>query len=216
MKAALFDMDGVLVDSYAPHYESWLALAQEEGLPFDEAAFVRSFGRTSREVIRQTWPDRAADADALDARKEAHYRRIIEATFPAMDGAVELLRTLHGAGWRLAVASSGPPENIDLVLDRLGERSLFSAVVTGRDVERGKPDPQVFLTAAARLGVAPERCVVVEDAPLGVVAAHAGGMVAVALLSTGREAADFVDDPPELMVASLLELGPDRLAALLG
>lgn len=216
MRAALFDMDGVLVDSYRAHFESWRVLAAEEGLPFGEDDFARTFGRTSREVIGELWPERAGEAAAFDARKEACYRRIIEERFPAMEGAAELVRALHEAGWRLAVASSGPPENVGLVLDRLGERERFAAVVTGRDVERGKPDPQVFTTAASRLGAPAARCVVVEDAPLGVAAAHAGGMAAVALLSTGRAAADFAQVQPELVVGSLRELSPERLAALLG
>lgn len=215
MRAVLFDMDGVLVDSYRAHLESWRALAAEEGLPFGEADFERTFGRTSREIIAELWPQRAAEAAALDARKEQCYRRLIDEHFPASDGAAELVWALHGAGWKLAVASSGPPENVALVLARLGAGACFEAVVTGRDVARGKPDPEVFVTAAARLGVPAARCVVVEDAPLGVAAAHAGGMRAVALLSTGREAADFRDERPELVVSSLVDLDPERLARLL-
>ena len=215
MRAALFDMDGALIDSYRAHLESWQVLAREQGLSLSEADFERTFGRTSREVIAELWPERAAEVAAMDARKEQCYRELIAERFPAMDGAVELVRTLHAAGWRLAVASSGPPENVHLVLDRLGARDAFEAVVTGRDVQRGKPDPQVFTLAAGRLGVPPARCVVVEDAPLGVAAAHAGGMPAVALLSTGRDAGDFADVQPELVVSSLRELDPERLASLL-
>jgi beta-phosphoglucomutase len=215
MRAVLFDMDGVLVDSYRAHLESWLALAAEEGLAFAEADFERTFGRTSREIIAELWPERAAEAAAFDARKEQRYRRLIDERFPASEGAADLVRALHGAGWKLAVASSGPPENVALVLERLGAGECFEAVVTGRDVTRGKPDPEVFVTAAARLGVLAARCVVVEDAPLGVAAAHAGGMRAVALLSTGRDAADFRDEKPELVVSSLADLDPERLARLL-
>ena len=216
MEAVLFDMDGVLVDSYRAHLESWRELAEEQGLPFSESDFERTFGRTSREVIGELWPDRTGDAKALDERKERAYRRIIERSFPAMPGAGELVSALQAAGWKLAVASSGPPENVDFVLERLGVEGRFDAVVTGRDVQRGKPDPQVFVTAAERLGVPPERCVVVEDAPLGVAAAHAGGMRAVALLSTGREAADFAAVQPALLVRSLRELDSAGLLALLG
>ena len=90
------------------------------------------------------------------------------------------------AGFRVAVGSSGPAENVQLAIERLGVGRLLSATVTGNDVKRGKPDPQVFLTAAARMQVPPVRCVVVEDAPVGVEAAHRGGMRAVAIASTGR------------------------------
>jgi beta-phosphoglucomutase len=208
MRAVLFDVDGVLVDSYAAHRRSWQRLAAEEGLPFSEEAFRQAFGRTSRESIAFFWPGRSSDAALLDARKEQLFRAEIGERFPAMDGARELVQALHAGGFALAVASSAPPENVELTSERLGIRDCFGAIVTGRDVLRGKPDPQVFLLAAERLGVPPARCVVVEDAPAGVLAAHRGGMKAVALLSTGRRREDFDDVKPELVVTSLRELSP--------
>lgn len=215
MLAVLFDVDGVLVDSYAAHRRSWQRLAAEEGLPFSEEAFRRTFGRTSRESIAFFWPGRASDAARLDARKEELFRAEIRERFPAMDGAREVVRVLHAAGFALAVASSAPPENVELTIERLGVRDRFGAVVTGRDVSRGKPDPQVFLLAAERLGVPPPRCVVVEDAPAGVLAAHRGGMKAVALLSTGRRREDLDEAKPELVVTSLRELSPASFERLL-
>ena len=214
MRAVLFDLDGVLVDSYDAHRRSWRQLAAEEGLPFLAEEFRTSFGRTAREAIAGFWPGRASEAARLDARKEALYRAEIEARFPAMDGARELVRALHEAGLALAIASSAPPENVELTVERLAVRGCFAATVTGRDVERGKPDPQVFLLAAERLGVAPERCVVVEDAPVGVEAARRGGMKVVALLSTGRRRADFTATPPDLFVGSLRELSPETCERL--
>jgi beta-phosphoglucomutase len=215
MRAVLFDLDGVLVDSYGAHMRSWRRLAAEEGLPFAERDFARSFGRTSRESIAVYWPGRASEAARLDARKEALFRADVGAAFPAMDGGVELVRALQGAGFALALASSAPPENVELALERLGVADCFGAVVNGRDVQRGKPDPQVFLLAAEGLGARPARCVVVEDAPVGVAAAHAGGMKAVALLSTGRRREDFDAVKPELVVSSLHELSPEALDGLL-
>ncbi|MBN2473830.1 MAG: HAD family phosphatase [Pirellulales bacterium] len=205
--AVIFDMDGVLVDTYHAHYRSWLAMAEPQGLSFTEAEFAPTFGRTSREIIATFWGDgRFNDEEIalLDDRKEAAFRKIVEADFPAMPGATELLRDLHGAGFKLAVGSSGPPENIELVIDRLAARSLFDAIVTGMDVNRGKPDPQVFLIAAERLGVAPRRCAVVEDAPAGVEAANAAGMVSIGLTSTGRTAESLA--AADRVVGSLAEL----------
>ena len=215
MRAVLFDLDGVLVDSYAAHMRSWRRLAAEESLPFSERDFARSFGRTSRESIATYWPGRASDTARLDARKEALFRAEIEQRFPAMDGARELVEALRAAGFMLAVASSAPPENVELALARLAIGDCFGAVVTGADVQRGKPDPQVFLLAAERLGAPPARCVVVEDAPVGIAAAHAGGMKAVALLSTGRRQEDFESVRPELLVGSLRELLPSDFERLL-
>ncbi|HXH05655.1 MAG TPA: HAD family phosphatase [Vicinamibacterales bacterium] len=217
-RAAIFDVDGVLVDSYRAHYESWRRLAAEEGLDLTEAQFARTFGRTSRDIIAELWPGRDPDparVRELDDRKEALYRAIVAEAFPAMPGARALLQALDRAGFRLAVASSGPPENVALALDRLEVAPLVDAVVTGRDVERGKPDPQGFLLAAARLGVAPARAIVIEDAPPGVEAAARAGMKAVVLLSTGRRPEEFSGLRPALVVRSLEELTPERLAALL-
>jgi beta-phosphoglucomutase len=214
--AAIFDMDGVLVDTYRAHYRSWLEMAEAEGLHFTEVEFAPTFGRTSREIIVRFWGDGRYDDGAiaaLDARKEAAFRRIIEADFPAMPGVNELLGALNEAGFKLGVGSSGPPENVDLVLEKLGARRRFDAVVTGNDVTRGKPDPQVFLLAAERLGIPPARCAVIEDAPAGVAAANAAGMVCVGLMSTGRSRGDFV--AARAVARSLSEITPPMLRDLI-
>ncbi len=214
--AVIFDMDGVLVDSYHAHFKSWQVLAAELGRVITEADFAAQFGRTNREIILTYWGEGCYSDEriaALDDRKEAVFRDILQADFPFMPGASALLESLYDAGFALAVGSSGPPENIDLVLREMAVRPLFRAVVTARDVTRGKPDPQVFLVAAERLGAAPERCAVVEDAPAGVSAANAAGMVSIGLASTGRtrEALSQAD----LTVDSLAELSPELLRDLI-
>ena len=131
--AAIFDMDGVLVDTYQAHYRSWREMAAAEGLPFSEEDFARTFGCTSREVIAKRWAARRfseAQIAALDAKKEDAFRRIIRENVPLMPGAVAPLHGLREGGFRLAVGSSAPPENVDLVLDRRKLRDLFDAVVT--------------------------------------------------------------------------------------
>jgi len=214
--AVIFDMDGVLVDSYHAHFRSWLAMAREAGLEFTREEFDATFGRTSREIIAALWKDRRLSNDeiaALDDRKEALFRQMLQADFSPMPGAVRLLEALRNAGLALGVGSSGPPENVDLVLDRLSERSLWGAVVTGKDVTRGKPDPQVFLMAAERLGVLPARCAVIEDAPPGIAAAKAAGMASVGLVSTGRTRALL--SQADLVVDSLDELTPEVIRGLI-
>jgi len=214
--AAIFDMDGVLVDTYHAHYRSWLKMAELEGLHFTEAQFASTFGRTSREIIAHFWgKDRLDDAQIaeLDRQKEADFRRIIETDFPAMPGIRELLPALHEAGFKLAVGSSGPPENVRLVLDKLGANELFEAIVTGDDVRRGKPDPQVFLIAAERLGIVPARCAVIEDAPAGVAAANAAGMTSIGLVSTGRTPDDLA--AAHAVVRSLTEISPAMMRSLI-
>jgi beta-phosphoglucomutase len=214
--AVIFDMDGVLVDTYHAHYRSFLEMALPEGLYFTQDEFAPAFGRTSREIIAHFWGNDRYDENeiaALDARKEASFRQIIETDFPAMPGIADSLESLHQAGFLLAVGSSGSPENIELILSKLGKRSLFSAIVTGKDVVRGKPDPQVFLLAAERLGVPPARCAVIEDAPAGVAAANAAGMTSVGLMSTGRTISDFA--AACTVVRSLSELTPQMLRHLI-
>ncbi|NLX04489.1 MAG: HAD family phosphatase [Phycisphaerae bacterium] len=210
----IFDMDGVIVDSYRPHFRSWRLLARENGLELTEADFARLFGRTSREILRELWPGGLDEVRVrqLDDRKEHLYRQIIRDEIPACEGLFDLLDDLAGGGVCMAVGSSGPPENVDLVLDGLNIRRFFSGVVTGRDVERGKPDPQVFLTAAAKINVHPGRCVVVEDAPAGLLAAHRAGMKAVAV--TGSHPAERLVEA-DIIVDSLGQLDVGVLGHLI-
>jgi beta-phosphoglucomutase len=214
--AAIFDMDGVLADTYHAHFQSWRLMTERAGLSFPEGEFATSFGRTGRDIVAHFWGrGRFDDAQiaALDAEKERAFRDIISRDFPAMPGIHKLLLDLSVADWKLAVGSSGPPENVDMILERLGKRDLFNAIVNGMDVTRGKPDPQVFLLAAERLGVPPSRCVVIEDAPPGIAAAHAAGMAAVGLASTGRTREELAD--ADLVVDSLSEISPAVLGKLI-
>ncbi len=210
--ATIFDMDGVLIDSYQAHYRSWVEMATRRGLAISQQQFKESFGRTSRESMAQYWgPSRFSDEEvkAMDHEKEATFRRIIATDFPAMWGAAELIAALQEAGFGVAVGSSAPRENVEVAIDRLGVRDRLSAVVTGSDVQRGKPDPQIFLAAAERLGVPPPRCVVIEDAPIGVAAAAAAGMACVGLASTGRTREAL--SKAQLVVDSLSQLSPEVL-----
>jgi beta-phosphoglucomutase len=219
-QAALFDMDGVLIDSYRAHFESWRRTADERGRVYTEEQFAAGFGRTSREVIAEQWEsagqgERLSDEQIarIDERKEALFREIIAADFPAMPGAVELIAVLVEAGFRVAVGSSGPRENVQLAIERLGIGKLLSAVITGHDVKHGKPDPQVFLLAAERCGTAPNRCVVIEDAPVGIEAARRGGMHVIGLASTGRTVAQL--QAADLVVTSLHDLSPQTFSQVL-
>jgi beta-phosphoglucomutase len=215
--AVIFDMDGVLVDTFRAHYESWRRVGADEGRRITRQEFAATFGRTSREVIA-SWQGGGryteAEIAALDYRKEAIFRELLARDFPVMPGAVALLRSLRQAGFALGVGSSGPPPNVELVLDRLDARELFGAVITGGDVTRGKPDPQVFLLAAERLGVRPDRCAVVEDAALGIEAARAAGMAAVGFVSTGRTREELAG--ADLVVGRMGELSPEIFRELIG
>lgn len=213
----IFDMDGVLVDSGRAHHESWRRLAAELGRPdVSESQFNALFGSRSAEIIAAWFDERRPDlVKRLDDRKEEIYRNLIRGNLPEMPGARLLIQSLHRTGARVAVGSSGPPENVALVCAEMGLHPILSAVVTGFDVDRGKPDPQVFLIAAERMGVEPSRCVVIEDAPLGIEAARRAGMKSIALTSShpaeSLAAADrIVDRLDDLTFENCMKLVNER------
>jgi beta-phosphoglucomutase len=214
--AVIFDVDGVLTDSYVPHYKSWERMFGEIGVEFNDEQFRSTFGRTNRDIFAQLYPGETMTAERtkeLGDRKEALYREIINENFTPLPGAVELIDALSAAGFRLGVGSSGPPENVQLTLAKLGRADRFDAVVTGADVVHGKPNPEVFLKAAQRLGVPPARCAVIEDAPQGIEAANAAGMASIAVLGTTTH--DKLSHA-ELIVSGHHELTPGRIAELIG
>lgn len=212
----IFDMDGVLVDSYVAHFQSWKETAELFGQKLTEEEFAGTFGQTSPSIIQQLWGPAALTQEQMvefDRIKEQRYREIVQRDLPVMPGVKDLIMALKQAGVELAVGSSGPPENVALALEALGVRALFSAVVTGRDVQHGKPDPQVFLLAAERMSIPPRWCVVIEDAPVGVEAARRAGMKSVGLQSPPPRDRDL--SHANLVVHSHRELSPKRLRELL-
>jgi beta-phosphoglucomutase len=212
--AVIFDVDGVLTDSYDAHFQSWQRMFGEIGVQFTDEQFRRTFGRTNRDIFNELYPGQMNDEEArrLGDRKEELYRKIVSETFKPLPGAVALIDALRTAGFKLAVGSSGPPENIALTLEKLGRAERFDATVTGRDVQRGKPDPQVFLLAAERLDVRPERCAVIEDAPQGIEAANRAGMTSIAV--TGTATRDKLSHA-RLVVDSLEQLTPSKITTLI-
>lgn len=179
-------MDGVLVASGPAHTASWRMVAKRDGIVISDADFLKHFGRPSRDIIRLTWGDKVTDADVkrIDQAKEAAYRELIRGMVPLTIGTRETLNGLKSAGLPLAIGTSGPRENVELVLSEARLAGVFDVVVTGDDIQHGKPAPDCFLKAAERLGKAPHRCVVIEDAPVGIQAANAAGMKVVGFVGT--------------------------------
>jgi beta-phosphoglucomutase len=189
-------------------------MLNRHGEDVTEQQFRATFGQTNPTIFRNVYPAfDPGDYDALGEEKEAAYREIIRAEFLEIPGAADLVRRLHAAGARLAIGSSGPPENVQAVLDVLPNSELISASVNGKDVRHGKPDPEVFLLAAGKINLPPARCVVFEDAPVGVAAGKAAGCKVIALTGTvGHDelsAADLVVDTladlPAATVRDLLD-----------
>ncbi len=209
--AVLWDLDGTLADSGDYHWRSWRDTLRLEGIELDYQQFLDSFGQKNDRILT-TWLGSEVTAETIarigDA-KEALYREFARAEgLVALAGAVEWVHRLHAGGWKQAIASSAPRANVEVMVAAIGVADLMNAIVSAEDVTRGKPDPEVFLRAAERLGVPPDRCVVVEDAAAGVEAGRRAGMKTIGVNARAPLAAD-------LYVESLADLPADAFETLL-
>lgn len=213
IQAVIFDLDGVLIDSADAHWHSWRRLAADLGIPLALEQFRGTFGRQNGDIIPLFFGAHLDPAriEQLGETKERYYREYLGNRIQPLDGAVDLIRACHAAGWRCALGSSGHPQNIALALRALEVEDVMTVVVTGKDVSRGKPDPQVFLLAAERAGVPPQACAVIEDAPAGIDAALAAAMIAIGV-TTSHDAARLAH--AHLVVEKLSDLTPVRIAEL--
>lgn len=213
--AAIWDVDGTLVDTAELHFQAWQIVCREKGRDFTRADFAATFGQRNPDILRKLFGEhlKAAEIAALGQHKEVLYRTAAGNGVELLPGVGALVKDLHQAGFAQAIGSSAPHANLELILRLTGIASYFNAVVGSEDTQRGKPDPQVFLLAAERLGVPPARCVVFEDAVAGVQAARAGGMKCVAVRCVGHHSeaslrqagADLVVETLEQVSASAIE-----------
>lgn len=216
--AVLWDVDGTLVDTAELHFQAWCALARELDKPFTRADFAGTFGWRNPEIIPKLFGTNYTEADVtrLGDRKEDLYRAEARKGVQLLPGVRTLLENVQRDGGLQAIGSSAPRRNLELILDLTETTSYFAAVVAMEDTRRGKPDPEVFLQAASKLGVSPERCVVLEDAPVGVQAARAGGMCAIGVTFVGHHPADRLRDAgADRVVSSLEQLDAPALYSLL-
>lgn len=211
--AVLWDLDGTIVDSAIPHKLAWKETLSRRGVNFTDIDFEWSFGRRNEEIIPKFLGKEISpqQVDAIGDEKEKTFRVVINDNIKAFPGATELIRSLSTACFQLAIVSSTPIENIELVTRTLGIKDCFKLFVSGKDVSEGKPNPQGFLLAAKKLGAQPQNCVVLEDSAAGVRAAKRGGMHCIAITNTcNKEAlseADIVVDSLEkVSVKTIIEL----------
>jgi beta-phosphoglucomutase len=210
-RAVLWDLDGTLVDSEEFHWRSWRDTMRVEGVELTYEQFLASFGQRNDRIL-PAWL--GADVDPgrvqrIGDDKEAGYRRLAETHgLTPLPGAREWLSTLRASGWKQAIASSAPRMNVEMMLRVAGIDGCFDAIVSADDVTIGKPDPQVFLKAAEKVGVPPARCIVVEDAAAGIEGARRAGMRSIGVTKNARLDAD-------VFVQSLADLSPDAFDRLL-
>ena len=207
-------MDGTIVNSLPFHKQAWQITFARRGKDFTEADFQWANGRRNEEIIpyflKRTMP--LAEVNVIADEKEATFRRLVKDSIKSLPGVVELIKSLAKAKYELAVVSSTPKENIELITKTLGIKKYFSLLINGDDVKEGKPNPQCFLLGAEKLGIAAKNCVVMEDAVVGVQAAKCAGMYCIAVANTcSRE--DIAE--ADIVVDSLAEISVKTIEDLL-
>jgi beta-phosphoglucomutase len=194
-RAVLWDMDGTLIDSGEYHWLTWHDTLAGLGVSLTREDFAGWFGSRNDRILGRYFPGMdASEMTRIGDAKEALYRAMVRNDgVELLPGIADWLERLRADGWRQAVASSAPPANIDVLVEVLGLDDVFDATVSAEQVSHGKPAPDVFLRAAEQVGVPPARCVVVEDAGIGVEAGRRGGMRTIGIEGAhGRLDADVV------------------------
>ncbi len=213
IKAVIFDLDGVIVSTDECHYRAWKKVADEEGIYFDEKINMRLRGVSrmeSLEIMLENAPRAYSvkEKSGIAQRKNGYYCEYISDLTPAsaLPGIMGFINALKSKGIKTAIGSSS--KNTGFILKQLGLENSFGAVVGGNDISKSKPDPEVFLLAAAKLGEKPENCVVLEDADAGIEAGLSAGMkvIAVGSASKGKNADFAVKEPSDLRLEQLQNL----------
>ena len=210
-KAILWDMDGVIADSYSFHFAAWQEIFAKRGIKFTKEDFTKLFGTRNDFIIgsimSRELPER--DVKIMVQEKEEKFRRKATGNIKPFPGAVRLLNAIKKGNFKLGLVSSTPKENIDLVLSELNLEGMFDSIIFGQEVSESKPSPQIYLLAARELEVTPNDCLVIEDSPLGVEAAKTAGMKCLAIANTHprqklQEADKVIDSLEDVDLITLL------------
>ncbi len=210
IRAAIFDMDGTLVDNSAVHIEAFERFCARYGVTDWREKMKGVFGMGNDDIMRRILPEsliREKGLQALADEKEAIYRAIYAPRIVLIAGLVDLLGRLRQAGIRCAVGSSGCRANIEFVLEKCAIAKFFDATVSGDQVTRCKPDPEIYLTAAKALGMEPSECVVFEDAEAGIESARRAGIGRIVAIATTLDRAELAKlQGPSVIISDYREL----------
>ena len=210
----IWDLDGVIADSATFHFEAWREFTAARGKAFTEEDFKRSFGMRNDDILISIFGEQRERGvlKRWSDQKEERFRQLIQNRVKPFPGVIELVKNFNMAGYEQAVASSTPLENIDLILKEITILEFFSTIISGEAVRKGKPNPEAFLKAAKEMSLGPDRCLVIEDAAAGIVAAKRAGMKAIGVTTTlPREKLASADQ----VVRSLEEVDLKTIAELL-
>ena len=212
-RAFIFDMDGTLVDNMRFHTDAWQQMLAENGVEMDAEEFlIKTAGKTNREIIPKIFSDVSDERlTELGERKETLYRELFLNHRIPVAGAVDFLEKSLELGIKMAVATAAPNANVEFILDGLDLRKYFEAVTTAADVSNGKPDPEIFLRSAEKLGVEPHNCIVFEDALNGFEAAGRAGMISIGIATVNSVEAILKLDSVVEAHTDFTGLRPDEL-----
>ena len=187
IKAAIFDMDGTMIDNMSYHQKAWQNFLRKHGVELTEEEFRQKIsGKKNDHIFRLVFgEDLDKDRElALTEEKEALYRELYRPEIKEIAGLSELIAQLHEHGIKTAIATTAPAKNREFALDVLGLHGKFEVILGDEHVTQGKPHPEIYLAAAEKLGIAPRECLALEDSPPGVASAKSAGMTVVGILSS--------------------------------
>jgi beta-phosphoglucomutase len=210
IKAVIFDLDGVIADSEPLSGKSTAMVLAKRNITLTDEERRLAFGRRSPDIFSDALRSRKkafakGTIEAMVEEKNAAMMHLIRGNLKTIPGSIELIRLLSGSGLKLALATSSHREKMEMEVSELDIKGLFPVVVTGEDVSRGKPDPEIFLLAAKRLGVPPAECAVIEDSSFGVQAAKSAGMSAIGFESPNSPGQDL--SAADVIVKDLRDAG---------